>query len=527
MTQQSKKIEPAAQANEKTKLKSDNLHKIQDASKDNQVLEINKQMTSLESSIEQLKKQLNTTNKQIKTDVTRLTQSDDDITDKVAETYRQLGQIETTFQDLGKQSKKINADIKKVTSSIKTFEKTSSDALNQAIENQSEINIDFKQQHESIITRADKLSKQAESITRKLNKSIKDNSKEITELEARIISELEKQAQLSQDRDGSLDDKIQKADKEIGSQKAKMLLMQSVDEALNKRAVTLELTSEKLLSDTEELIRSTEVLNILTGKLSDDVEALEIHTARLDAQNLEQQGFINSLQTKTDSMARTLLALVSLETKHFRMLASFSLLILLAVIAVFFYGEYQRDTQLSETALRSSQVDEQVSKLQNRLEDEQMASQVFYSEITDLQKNIGQLQQKLDGVNSQVVVLNDQVESIDGRIQYIAPLYNFGTDNTIHGSEWLSKLDSKLHSIKVTTVTDKQELYRTASRYNYYLKKDLAYFINQDGSFTLIEGGRYQSEELVKVLRDMPSYINHEPVTTISNELVLKQIQKI
>ena len=527
MSQQHKKVASDTQLKESHKANSDNLHKIQDANKDNQVLEINKQMTGLEKSIELLNKKLGATNKQIKTDVSRLTESDADISEKVAETYRQLGQIETTFQDLGKQSNKINSDLKKINNSIKTFEKTSSDALNQAIESQSEINIEFKQHHEDIILRAEKLSKQADSITLKLNKSIKDNSKALTELEARIITELERQAQLSQDRDGNLDEKIQLAGKEISSQKAKMLLMQSVDEALNKRAATLEITAEKLIADTEELTQSTEVLNILTGKLSDDVEALEIHTARLATQNLEQQGFIDKLQTKTDSMARTLLALVTLEKKHFRVLASTSLFIFLAVLAVFFYGEYQRDIQLSEASQRSSEVDEQVNTLQNRLKDEQLASQVFYNEINDLQKNIGQLQHKLDGVNSQVVVLNDQVASIDGRIQYIAPLYNFGTDNTIHGSEWLSKLDGKLHSIKVATVTDKQELYQTASRYNYYLKKDLAYFINQDGSFTLIEGGQYQSEELVKALRDMPSYINHEPVTAISNELILKNIQKI
>lgn len=535
MTQQNKKLdEDIKVSSDKALKKSDNLHQIQESNKENQVLEINNQMTGLENSIEKLNLNLNKTNKTIKADVKRLTQSDADISEKVAETYRQLGQIDATFQQLGKQSKKLTTDIKSINNNIKSFEKASSEALNNAIESQSSVNTEFRHQHEEIISRAEKLSKKTDSITRKLNKSIKDNSLALTELEAQIIAELEKQAQLSEQRDNHLDSKIITIDEELFSQKARMLLMQSVDEALDKRAATLEKTAESLISDSDDLKQSTEVLNILTAKLSDDIEALEIHTAKLAVQNIEQQGFIEKLQSKTDSMARTLLALATLEKKHFKVLASSSLILLLAIVGLYFYGEYQRDTQLTDTALRSSQVNQQVANLQSRLEDEQLASQVFYSDITDLQKHIGELKKELDGVNNQVttindqvVEMNDQVESIDGRIQYFAPLNNFGTDNIIHGSEWISNLDSELYSVKVAQVTSKQELYETAARYNYYLKQNLAYFINQDGSYTLIHGGQYNSDELDSVLRDMPSFINYERVTIMSNAEILQQIQVI
>lgn len=499
--------------------KQENLVPLKEDGKEKQVMEINKQMSSLEGSIEKLNKKLNTTNKQIKDDVQRLTSSDADITDKVADTYKQLGIIESTFQTLSDESQKINTDLKKVNSTIKAFEKTSSDALNSAIENQSHINAEFRTTHETLIERAQKLAKKASTISKKLDKSIKDNSKALTDLEARIVVELETIAQSSEKRDIKLDDKIQSTNEEINSQKAKMLLMQSVDEALEKRAAALEQTTQQLLADSAALKDSTESLDILTSKLSADVDALEMHTARLQQQNEEQQGLIETLQDKAESMGRSLLALADLEKKHFRALGAFSLLLMLAVIAVFFYGQYARDTESTAEALRNVQVNEQVADLQTRVQDEQMASQVFYSEITDLQKDI-------DAIQDKMVAMNDQVESLDGRVQYLAPLYNFGSTNTIHGSQWLSNLDPALNSIKIATVSDKQELYQIAQRYNHYFTQELAYFPTADGQYTLIYGGQFKDDsELAEAVRRMPRYINNQPVAVISNAQVLESIR--
>jgi len=528
MAQQNKKLESTSEAPVAIK---DNLVNIPESGKEKQVLEINKQMSVLEGSISNLTKKLNATNKKIKSDVTRLTSSDAEINDKVAETYKQLGVIESTFNDLSSQSNEITADLKKVNSTIRAFKKSSSEALNNAIDTQSDVNNEFKLQHEELITRSKKLSKQAKTISTKLTKSITDNSKALAELEAKIITELENVAQLSQTRDDKLDNKIKSADKELSSQKAKILLMQSVDEALGKRASALEVTSKKLIEDSQSLKDSTETLDILTSKLSGDIETLEIHSANLAQQNLEQQGQIDTLDKKTGSLTRTLLALATLEKKHFRVLASSSLLLLLAVIGAFFYGEYMRDTEQAVEAQRNNLINEQVSDLQNKVEDEQMASQVFYSEIIELQNNLTHVQteldQKTEQISAELVEMNDEVESLDGRVQYLAPLYNFGSDNTIHGSQWLSKLDENKLSINIGTVADKQDMYEIAQRYNHYFTEELAYFKSSDDQYTLIYGGNFNDEKQVKdVLRKMPRYINHELIASISNAEVLQQIKK-
>jgi len=499
MAQQTEKLEPTSKAKGE-----DNLVNMQSGNKEKKVLEINKQMSSLEVSLENLNKKLNSTNRQIKSDVERLTHSDAEITDKVAETYKQLGVMDITFQELNEQSSKINTDLKKVNTTIKALEKSTSDSLSQAIDDQMGINDEFKQVHVELIERAEKLSKKANTISKKLDKSIKENSQALTDLESRIVSDLKSVAESSEERDNKLDNKIASANDEISQQKAKMLLMQNVDEALDKRATALEHTSEQLLKDSAKLKTSTEVLDILTTKLSEDVTALEAHTA--------------NLQDQTDTLGHSLLALVKLEKKHFHILGGFSIVLLLAIAGLYFYGEYQRDTEAALEANRNSVVNENVADLQNRVEDEQMASQVFYNEITGLEQSI-------DEIKADMQDMNDQVESIDGRFAYFAPLYSFGSDNTIHGSQWLSKLNAEHKSIKIGTMADKKELYEIASRYNRYFTEDLAYFVTKDNQYTLIYGGKFENDQqLESVLRQMPRYMNNQLVTSISNAEILKRI---
>ena len=212
------------------------------------------------------------------------------------------------------------------------------------------------------------------------------------------------------------------------------------------------------------------------------------------------------------------------------------------MIATFFYGEYVRDTEMANEGQRNTVINEQVSNLQNKVEDEQMASQVFYSEIIELQNNLTQVkselqqkteqqntefQQKAEEIKAEIVEMNDEVQSLDGRVQYLAPLYNFGSDNTIHGSQWLSNLDESKLSIKIATVAEKQDMYKIAQRYSNYFTEELAYFITADEQYALVYGGNFNDEQQVTdTLRNMPSYINYELISSISNAEILQQIKE-
>ncbi len=492
---------------------NNNLLNLQVENKEKQVLEINSQMSSLESSIETLNKKLNTTNRKVKSEVNRLTTSDAEITDKVADTYRQMGDIENDFKGLSKKSTQINAALKKINGNIRAFEKETRLVLKSMSEEQSTIYDGFKASHDDLIVRAETLSNKVTGISNKLDKSIKENTKSITGLENKIVTELENVAQSSLERDNQLGEKINSAKKSISKQKANILLLQSVDQALDKRASALEQTSLELIKGTANLKNSVKTLDALTARMSSDIRALEEHTKLLAEQNSEQQGLI-------DSLGRTLLALANLETKHFRILSIASLLLFVAILGAFFYGEYMRDTDNAVEAKFNGQVTEKISGLQNQVFHEQKTSEAFIKEITVLENSIAELQGEMQQ-------MTDQVESIDGRIQYLAPLYNFATDNTIHGSQWLANLDANKKSIKIATVADKQELYDIAQRYSYYFTDDLAYFITPEKQYTLIYGGQFETEQQISnLLRSMPRYMNNQLLASITNDEILQLVNR-
>lgn len=495
-----------------------NLLEIADSAKENQVLEINKQMENLESSIGKLNKKLNATNRQVKSEVDRLTLSDSEITEKVSETYRQLGALDAQFKTLTDDSNVIKTDLKSINKAVKDFKKSSSEALQAAIDNQTTVNDDFKASQQNLLKRAESLTKKTTSLGKKINKSIKDNSKALTDLESRIVTELKSIAESSEDRDSQLGERINSADSEIKSQRAKILLMQGVDEALEKRATVLEETSKLLLDDSSMLKDETLLLKSLTAKLGADITTLEDHTARLVEENRVQQVEIDGLQDKSASLGRSLLALSRLEKRHFITLGSASLLLLLAIITLYFYGQYQHETDARVEAQRNQAVDRHLSTLQNKVEDEQMASHVFFDEISALNNKVSEMNQQIEG-------MNNQVDSLDGRIQYLAPLYNFGSDNTIHGSVWIEKLDPEKNAILIGQFADKQELYDVAQRYSRHFIQDLAYLESTDSEqqkYALIYGGNFESEQqATEALRRMPRYMNYQPLTTISNKEVL------
>ena len=492
--------------------------KTRNDQRENRVLEINQQMSMLEESIEVLDEKLTTTNQQIQSDVERLTDSSADITERFTTTYKQLGIIEASLQQLSTESGRLNTELEQVNTNIRVFEQEAAAALDNAVETQSEVNDTFRLNHEEIVERAKKLSQKASELSSKLTKSINENSKALAELEDRIVSELETVAHASEQRDAELNNRISSISEGLSNQKAKMLLMQDADTALANRATALEATSARLVIDSARLQETTEELNVITDKLGADIEALKAHTRQLAEQNTRQEGFINSLMDRTTILSNSLLALSRTEKMHFNIMSVISLLIILALVAVYYIYQQQREQDLMIQSSRDMAMSQDVVLLQGQLINEQVAKERLQQEVVDLQQNIVHMEGQIKG-------MNDQVESLDGRVQYLAPLRSFGIDNTIHGSHWLQQLQPDSYSIHVATVADKQDMYDIAQRYSRYFKDELAYYIDQDQRYHLIYGGKFiTQQDAIQTIRGMPLYINHQPLWVIANSLALAEI---
>ncbi len=505
---------------------SKNLVSLKERNNEKQVLEINKQMSEMELSIDKLNKKLNTTNRTIKNEIKSLSSTDTDITKKVSDTYKQLGALEQSYNELGKLSSQVNKDLNKVNTKISKFEKASSKKLEDVITNQSEINNELNFASTELLAKAEKLSKRVETVSRKLNKSIRDNTKSMTDLETKVVSELELISENSKKTESKLKTSIKSTTQKISYQKAQILLMQSVDEALDKRALQLESTTDNLLSETDNLKQATQTLNKLAAKLTDDIQTLQNHTSELAEQNIKQQGMIDTLQEQSSTLSRSLFALADLESRHFKTLGLMGILLVLAIVGVFYYQQYEIQTATSQQANYNVEQGDKINRLSSQITEEQMASQILHSDIKSIQNELTTTKQKLHNVTTAVVNMNDQLQSVDGRLQYLSPLYNFGTDNTIHGSEWLIKLNEKAWSIKIATVQDKQELYEIAQRYSYYFTKDLGYFV-KGNQYTLVYGGDFENKEVTAaLLRKMPRFMNSNELTAIENSSFLSTIKK-
>ena len=480
---------------------------------DGSMRDINRMIDGLEADIEALGKKLDRSNRSIRKDIKQLHGSDADIGDKVADIYRQLGLVEARFEDLKKDSSTIRGRLTRLNKAVDRAREQALVALADSLENQGEINLELQQSQQQLIERADKLAARATALTRKLNKSVKDNSLALTSLETRIVNELEQVAEQSQQRDAEIGDRLQQ-------HQANMLKLQQVDQALDRRAAQLEALTRSLLDDSEELQQQTEMLGVVGERLTADLEALQLRTARLDAENRRHRGFIEQLQRSSRDLGERLLALGRREDRRFVTLSLFGLLLLVALIALFGYGQMQRIEDSVVLDQRAVDTQNQIQDLQTRVLDEQLATRNFSQDIAALRQQVAEVQDRL-------VTVNDQVASLDGRVSYIAPFHGFGGDNVIHGSQWLAQLDPDRFSIRLARVSDKAEMFDLVQRYNHYLPLTLGYYPDAAGGYTLVYGGEFaDAGEVEETLRWMPKYFNHQPVEAIPNREILAAISR-
>ncbi len=485
--------------------------------------DINRMMDQLEEAIGKLDRKLAASNRKTRKDIKQLLESDADIGDKVAEIYRQLGLVDARFSDLKKDSTELGRQLKSLQQQIESSREQTLVALADSLENQGEINLGLQQEQQQLIERAEALARKTTSLTRKLNKSIKDNSLALTELESRIVAEMERIAEASEQRDGELDQRLQQqrsdTDEQLQQHQARMLKLQRVDEALDKRAGKLETLTGQLLEDSEELQQQSEMLTVASERLTADLEALQLKSAQLAAESQRHRGFIEQLQQSGRELSRQLLALGRREDRRFVILSGFGLLLLVALVTLFGYGQLQR----SEDNLA---LDQRAIDTQNQIQDLQVRALNQQASTGQLDQGLAQLQQQVASVRKQLVEVNDQVTSLDARIAYIAPFQRFGGDNVLHGSQWLAKLNPQHYSIRLARVDNTQAMFDLVQRYASYLPEPVAYYPDAKGGFVLVYGGDFaDAGEVEEALRALPYSLNFHTPQPIANRDILNAIR--
>jgi chromosome segregation ATPase len=485
-----------------------------------QARDINTKIDHLEGSLGDLNHQLGTIKASVEEGLDRLGDKELDLTSKVSDTYKRLGELDKTYKSLSAISDNIDGEIKKLTIDISELAVQSAADL-EKLEATSQVqNSNTLRQHEVLAGRVDNLIKDSHETSTQIQLSIRDVKEAMLVAEHKLVAEIDSLANTTLRRDEKLADDLRSAE-EVS--KAKILKLEKIDEALDKRAAALELTASELSDKTRELDVSVGFLDVRTNDLSESVRNLIVHTEALQRESDKHGSLIMGIQKNVSQLAQNLFDLGGTERKHFR-IASVSLVLLaLAIVGFYFYQTNYNDAVAVNTTERVQVVDTQISDVNTELG---AFNEHVNNELVALNEKLADevdvLNDKLSVVNRKVQTLNDQSQSLDGRVSRISPLNDFGGDNTIHGTQWLAEQSAGKFVIALASVSDKKEMYEIAMRYNHYLKQPLAYYVD-GGKYVLVYGGFDSGNAADAAMRRMPHYINSQRPAVKS----MAEIQKL
>ncbi|MES9830856.1 MAG: hypothetical protein ABW139_01305 [Candidatus Thiodiazotropha sp. DIVDIV] len=468
--------------------------------------ELNRKIGMIDADLDDLKTELSKANKGVKTKLLDLSEKEIDLTSRVSEAYQQLGDLDQAYQSLIGKSSLISKEIKSVSKQlVEVTDKTESEM--------GSLNTDVQ----ALIERTEELSSKSRETTKVLNKSIKDNAKVLRELEGQLLTEINALAADSQQRDETLDTKtdkigsdLEKAEVEIKSSQARLIKMQAVDQALEKRVANIDATADELTKKSRELSRSTTTLNKRTSELSSAIEELKNQTE-------EHSGLIADLQDSSEHTARALYSLIMVEKKHYRILG---LAIALLVVGMLGFLAYDNANWTAE--------EQHNLQLQSGVNDNTEQLLISQSQMVEIGTKSLQtdkiIQEEITILNDQLTQIGDQVDSLDGRVNNIRPNSTFGKDNIIHSDQWLSKQPAENYTIHLTTVKEKQQLYKITERYHNQLQDVLAYIpvtVNKSKQFALVYGNYSSRKEAESSMSGLPRYIDRKMPSVHS----MKQVQ--
>lgn len=456
--------------------------------------DMNTKIDHLEGSLGDLNAELETIRNSVEEGLDRLGDTDMDLTSKVSDTYKRLGELDNTYKSLAEISGKIDSEIKKLTSDITQVAKQSSAEL-EKLEATSEVHNSYMtKQNAALAERIEKLVKESHETTTRMQLSIKDVQETIVVAEHKLVADIDSLANTAQSQNEVLAESIDQANVEIESSKARIIKLQKIDEALDKRAIELEHSSNVLADRSKELESTTGMLDSRTSALQDSVQDLIKHTEKLQYESNSHGSLIAGLQNKASQIANDLFDLGGTERKHFRMTLVSLLFIVLAVSGFVYYqlgGNQLVDADIiavnNELGAYSNHVSQELVALNEKLADE-----------------VDVLNDKLVDANKKIQSLDDQAQSLDGRVSAISPMDNFGGDNILHGPQWLSELPKDKYMIQLASVTDKQELFEIAQRYNHYLSQPVSYFTDTNGNHVMMYGLFDTDRIALSVMQQMP-----------------------
>ena len=362
----------------------------------------------------------------------------------------------------------------------------------------------FAEKNEQVASRVNQLVEKSKLTNDLLNDKIQSATSNMLQIEQKVIAEIESLSSMTQQKTESLDSAVE-------SNRAKILKLQSIDEAIIRRATTLEITSAELTVKSKQLDESVEDLQANSEALSRGVSALRQHTHDLEQRINTHGKLISGLQKASTGIAANVAALADREKRHFNVVGS-GFFLLLIVTAVLYFSQQNQfgmsDRQIAELQQVQSSVklstEDTLAQLETKIDAMNQSIQ------EDVKKEIAQ-------VNRVMQDTRDQVQSVEGRFNQASSFSHIGDDNIIHGKQHINEVPAQNYSVQVAYVDSKDSMYAIAQRYNAYLKDKLYYFevpVESPGAmktkYVLLSGNYISDMQAVAASQSLPTYIERQ-----------------
>ncbi len=460
--------------------------------------DINTKISALDDDLAHMRAELSAINTSVEEGLDRLGDTDTDLTAKVAETYKRLGEIDNAYKSLLQISTRIDTDIQKINGDVSTVAKQSATGIKNLKQSTIAQSQEFIQKNQQVASSVKQLVETSKLSSDLLGQKIQSTTETMLQIEKRTVAEIESLSSKTKEKTDNIKNSVD-------NNKAKILKLQSIDEAIIRRATTLENSSAELMVKSEQMKSSVEQLQSSSKILSHGVESLKQRTTALEELTSRHGTFIGGLQKVSTELTDKLANLSSRETRRFNIVTS-GFLLLLVLTAVLYFSQQSQFTQ-NDTRVASLQQTQQNFSVIAGDSLTALESKIDLTKV-DLQEEIKKQVAQLD---YKVQAINDQVQSVDGRLNQSSPFSQIGDDNIIHGSQWLAALPAENFVVQLAYVDSTNALYEIAHTYNYYLKDKLSYLkIDENGKvkYVLLSGNYTTKKQAAAAIDSMPRYID-------------------
>jgi chromosome segregation ATPase len=489
--------------------------------------DINTKITALDADLAHMRTELGAINASVEEGLDRLGDTDMDLTAKVAETYKRLGEIDNAYKSLLQISSRIDTDIQKINGDVSTVAEQSATGIKDLEQTTIAQSHEFIQKNQQVASSVKQLVETSKLSNELLGQKIQSTTETMLQIEKRTVAEIESLSSKTKEKSDNIKNSVD-------SNKAKILKLQAIDEAIIKRATTLEISSAELMMKNEHLKSSVEQLESNSNLLSDGVETLKQRTTALEELTSSHGTLIGGLQKISTELADKLAKLTGRETRHFNIVTGGFLLLLALTAVIYFSQQYQFGVNDARHAEQSILVDSKITNLQQT---QQNFSVIAADSLTALESKIDlaksdlqeEIKKQVAQIDYRVQTINDQVKSIDGRLSQTSPFSQIGDDNIIHSTQWLKTLPAENFIVQLAYVDNMNALYEIAHTYNYYLKDKLSYLqVNDNGlvKYVLLSGNYTTQKQAAEAIDSMPRYIDMQQPLVRKIEAIQKHISQ-